>query len=134
MSLNKVCVRVEEPYVMVRFEGEVSDAEHETYLSALLKALSRRPVVRGVKSVIINDASAGFRGSTAQHQRQTAFTREHADLYRNRVAAVAFVVPDTFVRSVLSSVVKLNPGPVPSAVHLSVAEAKSWASSLARAS
>lgn len=133
MSPAKILVSVDEPYICVRFQGEVSDAEHETYLAALLNALKRRQP-RATRSIILNDARAGFKGTPAQHQRQTAFTREHADLYRSRVVAVAFVVQDSFVKSVLSSVIKLNPGPVPAAVHLSIAEAKGWADSLARAS
>lgn len=114
---------------MVRFVGEVSDAAYDQYLAELLLVLQKR-AARARKCVLLNDATAGFRGSSEQHQRESTWKRSHADLFNKRLAAIGYVVADPFTRSVLTSVLKLNPGPVPFQVHGSLVTATAWAKRL----
>jgi hypothetical protein len=127
-----ISISADESVIHVRFRGEATDLEYDRYLEQMTAALNSRKT-RGRKWAMIHDATAGFKGSPEQHQRHSMWTRKHADLMKRCISVVLYVVPDPFVRTVLSSVVKLNPGPVPSEIHESLAQAQARVRVLARA-
>ena len=47
--------------------------------------------------------------------------------FNKKLMAIGYVVADPFTRAVLSSVLKLNPGPLPFEVHGSLITATAWA-------
>jgi len=118
----------ESPLVVMRTEGEPTDAEHIAGLARLSELLRTLPRV----AFVFEDVG-GARLTMEQRRRQARWLKDEGELLRSRCRGVAFVFPSPVARFVLSSILLLTGTPMPYVVVAGYQRAREWAREQLRA-
>ncbi len=110
--------------LVVEFTHAVLDDEFVTYLAELEAVLARR---RRYASLCIQTGSWGL--SASQRAMQVEFIRRHERELGLLCRGIAFVLPHTLPRLVLSGILLLRRLPMPHAVFDTEAAASAWLTS-----
>jgi hypothetical protein len=111
------------PLVLVRFVGDVSDAQFERYLAELGAHVRAR---RG-KTVTIFDMTLAPSAPGAHRQRQALWVAEHAEALARTSLGSVFVVRSTVMRAALTAILWAQPLPQPHVCVATLAEGEAWA-------
>ena len=113
------------PLVMVRFVGDMDDAQLDDYLRLLDEKLARRQ-----RLVVIIDALEASPRSDAQRRKQLEWVRANQAALQAYTMGVALVFQSAWVRAAVSLVLGYQSLPFPYTVVSAVDDALAWAADI----
>jgi hypothetical protein len=120
--VSRVRVHTDDPAIFTyTFEGPL-DAEG---FDQLLRDFER-PLECGIPFAIIVVASPAVTMPLAQRQRLASWIQQHRALVERYVTGSAFVSPSPRLRFILSTIIVIEPMPIPYRVTATLAEARAW--------
>ncbi len=110
---------------LVRVEMyDLTDDENAEYLRNV-EAWLRGPERFAI--LIDTDRAQGRNGGPVTRKAQAEFMKKHAAAMQERVAALALVIAHPLVRSIVTSILWMQPVPAPFAIFKDRASAERWA-------
>ncbi len=106
--------------------SETTDDNLRAYLDEQLAEM-RANRARGVRNVVVIDASLGTRPTPHQRKLQADWINDHRELLGASCLGIAFVIPSPLVRGALTAIFWVAQMPIPHTVHGTVGQALDWA-------
>jgi hypothetical protein len=114
------------PMLLVSFAGQYSDEEFAAYLDQYQVFLGRNEPY----AAVFITPPKGRMMSASHAKLQAEWMRQHDAAIRERVVALAFVLPSAVMRGALRAILWMQPMPVQHRVFATVAEAVEWAAQM----
>ena len=110
------------PLIFVDMQSP-TDEEYAHYFGRVDEFFLRRQPF----AMVINTVESSGNTSSAGRKAQADYMRRHADLMNEYMKGIAVIVRTAPVRAVITSILWMQPAPVPFAVFPTEAEATRWA-------
>jgi hypothetical protein len=113
------------PVIIIEFTGEKANAQSFAhYLRGLEDNYARRESI-----ALVFDARKALDLNPLYQMKQARWLRKNKELIERYCQGVAYVVPNSFLRTMLGLVFKIQPSPVPFKVFESLDVGLAWAAS-----